>query len=156
MRVSFLFVLAACFFPFLLALVVHVPHDERPEYGALLARETNPNTTEATESPHDDTTPANATSAATSGNSTSASASPSTVPLLNTSTDEIEEGKPLYTLLLPIIPQLMIHTEEGRQNATLPGTLPIQPKVTPALGVGGFILLITGAVLALIGVRNLW
>jgi hypothetical protein len=46
--------------------------------------------------------------------------------------------------------------EEGRQNATSPGTLPIQPKVTPALGVGGFILLMTGAVLALIGVRNLW
>ncbi|KAL3452839.1 hypothetical protein BJX65DRAFT_155458 [Aspergillus insuetus] len=137
MRVSFLLVLAACFFPFLLALVVHVPHNERPEYGALLARETNTNTTEATESSHDDTTPTNATSATTSGNSTSASPSPSTVPLLNTSTDEIEE-------------------EEGRQNATLPGTLPIQPKVTPALGVGGFILLITGAVLALIGVRNLW
>ncbi|KAL2794983.1 hypothetical protein BJX66DRAFT_178718 [Aspergillus keveii] len=137
MRVSFLFVVAACFFPFLLALVVHVPHNEHPEYGALLARETNTNTTEATDSSHDDTKPTNATSAATSGNSTSASASPSTVPLLNTSTDEIEE-------------------EEGRQNATLPGTLPIQPKVTPALGVGGFILLITGAVLALIGVRNLW
>jgi hypothetical protein len=154
MRVSFLFVVATCFFPFLLALVVHVPHNERPEYGALLARETN--TTEATDSSHDDTKPTNATSAATSGNLTSASASPSTVPLLNTSTDEIEDGKQLYTLLLPIIPRLMIHTEEGRQNAILPGTLPIQPKVTPALGVGGFILLITGAVLALIGVRNLW
>ncbi|KAL2834606.1 hypothetical protein BJY01DRAFT_224249 [Aspergillus pseudoustus] len=135
MRAHFLLVLVACFSPLLLALVVRVPHIERPGYGALLVRQTESNTTEATEGSHDDATPTNATSTATSGNSTSASASPTTVPLLNTSTED---------------------DEEGRQNATSPGTLPLQPKVTPALGVGGFILLITGAVLALIGVRNLW
>ncbi|KAL5332731.1 hypothetical protein BJX70DRAFT_404288 [Aspergillus crustosus] len=39
--------------------------------------------------------------------------------------------------------------EENEQQATAPQELPIHPKVTPALGVGGFILLITGAVLAL-------
>ncbi|KAJ0426963.1 hypothetical protein BJY00DRAFT_4053 [Aspergillus carlsbadensis] len=137
MKAAFLLVLVACFFPFLLALVVHVPQNERLEYGALLARETETSTSATTESSDNDATPTNATSTATSGNSTSASPSPTTVPLLNTSTNDIEE-------------------EEGRQNATSPGTLPIQPKVTPALGVGGFILLITGAVLALIGVRNLW
>ncbi|PYI00795.1 hypothetical protein BO78DRAFT_380331 [Aspergillus sclerotiicarbonarius CBS 121057] len=40
-------------------------------------------------------------------------------------------------------------------NSTNPDALPIQPTVTPALGIGGFLLLVTGAVLALIGIRNL-
>ncbi|KAL3463962.1 hypothetical protein BJX64DRAFT_255965 [Aspergillus heterothallicus] len=135
MRVHFLLVLVACFFPLLFALVVQVPHTEHAEHGALLARQTDSNITEATESSHNGTAPTNGTSTTNSGNSTSTSASPTTVPLLNTSTDD---------------------EDEGRQNETSPGTLPLQPKVTPALGVGGFILLITGAVLALIGVRNLW
>ncbi|KAL2813290.1 hypothetical protein BJX63DRAFT_230304 [Aspergillus granulosus] len=134
MRAHFL-VLATCFLPLLFALVLRVPHLERPESGALLARRAESNTTENPQDSQDDTTPTNATSTATSGNSTSTSASPTTVPLLNTSTDD---------------------EEDNRQNTTSPGTLPLQPKVTPALGVGGFILLITGATLALIGVRNLW
>ncbi|GAQ09299.1 hypothetical protein ALT_6620 [Aspergillus lentulus] len=37
-----------------------------------------------------------------------------------------------------------------------PGVLPLEPRVTPAFGVGGFILIATGAILALIGIRNLW
>ncbi|KAF9894064.1 hypothetical protein FE257_009037 [Aspergillus nanangensis] len=47
-----------------------------------------------------------------------------------------------------------LSTSDGT-NATA-GALPLQPTVTPALGVGGFILLAAGAVLALIGIRNLW
>ncbi|CAK7266629.1 hypothetical protein SEPCBS119000_002127 [Sporothrix epigloea] len=40
-------------------------------------------------------------------------------------------------------------------NATIPtGQLPLQPAVTPAWGVAGIILLLTGVVYALIGVRN--
>ncbi|KAF7156047.1 hypothetical protein CNMCM5623_009189 [Aspergillus felis] len=37
-----------------------------------------------------------------------------------------------------------------------PGALPLEPQVTPAFGVGGFILIATGAILALIGIRNSW
>lgn len=37
-----------------------------------------------------------------------------------------------------------------------PGVLPLEPQVTPAFGVGGSILIATGAILALIGIRNLW
>jgi uncharacterized membrane protein len=36
------------------------------------------------------------------------------------------------------------------------GGLPIKPEITPALGVGGFILLVLGAALALIGIRKQW
>ncbi|TPR01151.1 Siderophore iron transporter mirB domain protein [Aspergillus niger] len=41
------------------------------------------------------------------------------------------------------------------KNSTSPDALPIQPTVTPALGIGGFILIVAGAVLAVIGIRNL-
>ncbi|PWY72899.1 hypothetical protein BO70DRAFT_320171 [Aspergillus heteromorphus CBS 117.55] len=40
-------------------------------------------------------------------------------------------------------------------GASRPDALPIQPTVTPALGFGGFILIVAGLVLALIGIRNL-
>ncbi|KAL5002806.1 hypothetical protein BDV10DRAFT_85032 [Aspergillus recurvatus] len=77
----------------------------------------------------------NATSnATTTQTSNSTTTSATTVPTLNTTTPD----------------------EDGGANSTAPGELPIQPAVTPALGVGGFILLVTGAVLALVGVRNLW
>lgn len=39
-------------------------------------------------------------------------------------------------------------------NASNP--LPIQPKVTPAMGVTGALLLITGLVYAVIGIKNKW
>ncbi|KAJ5573864.1 uncharacterized protein N7459_008291 [Penicillium hispanicum] len=45
------------------------------------------------------------------------------------------------------------------QNSTKPrytGGLPVQPTLTPALGVGGFILLVSGATLAFIGIRQPW
>ncbi|KAL7927981.1 hypothetical protein ACQKWADRAFT_318045 [Trichoderma austrokoningii] len=42
-------------------------------------------------------------------------------------------------------------------NATIPaGQLPIQPVVTPGWGVAGAILLLTGAVYTIIGLRNRW
>ncbi|EPE08640.1 hypothetical protein F503_04227 [Ophiostoma piceae UAMH 11346] len=42
-------------------------------------------------------------------------------------------------------------------NSTIPaGQLPLQPTVTPAYGVGGIILLATGVVYALVGVRKRW
>ncbi|PYH41733.1 uncharacterized protein BP01DRAFT_326932 [Aspergillus saccharolyticus JOP 1030-1] len=47
-------------------------------------------------------------------------------------------------------------TSNESKAPTDPNDLPLQPKVTPALGIAGFILLAAGAVLALIGVQNLW
>lgn len=44
-------------------------------------------------------------------------------------------------------------------NVTKPiytGGLAIQPELTPALGVGGFVLLVLGGALALIGIRKQW
>ncbi|KAJ5146019.1 uncharacterized protein N7515_000583 [Penicillium bovifimosum] len=42
------------------------------------------------------------------------------------------------------------------RRPTYSGGLPIKPTITPAWGVGGFILLALGAVLAFIGVRKQW
>ncbi|KAL4933145.1 uncharacterized protein BDV17DRAFT_252996 [Aspergillus undulatus] len=129
MRAHFSLLAVACLLPALLAFVVWIPHIERPEYDVLLARET---------STAEDNEPSNATVTDVPRNSTrtdnSITTSATTVPALNTSVPEIED--------------------EG--NSTAPGELPLKPAVTPALGVGGFILLATGSVLALIGVRNLW
>ncbi|KAL4753006.1 hypothetical protein BDW72DRAFT_43200 [Aspergillus terricola var. indicus] len=113
-----------------LAFVARVHHVGGDGHGFLLSRdlenEKAPNTTIAN---------VNATSNVTvtqTSNSTTPSAT--TVPTLNTSTPD----------------------EDDVADPSAPGELPIQPAVTPALGVGGCILLVTGAILALIGVRNLW
>ncbi|KAJ5665312.1 uncharacterized protein N7477_007760 [Penicillium maclennaniae] len=47
-------------------------------------------------------------------------------------------------------------SSQNNTQSTYTGGLPIKPEVTPALGVGGFILLVLGAALALIGIRKQW
>lgn len=53
------------------------------------------------------------------------------------------------------------NTKHAKENGTTsenklsPGELPLKPHITPALGVGGFILIALGAILALIGIRKL-
>ncbi|KAL4916797.1 hypothetical protein BDW62DRAFT_185244 [Aspergillus aurantiobrunneus] len=129
MKVHVLLLLVAYLSPALLAFVARVPYIDRPERGILLARGT---TSENEETSHNATTTSTTKNATDTGNSTTSSAT--TVPTLGSAIVDEEDGA----------------------NSTVPGELPLQPAVTPALGVGGFILLPTGAVLALIGVRNLW
>lgn len=45
--------------------------------------------------------------------------------------------------------------EDGTDSIP-PGALPLQPKLTPAMGVSGIILMASGLALAFIGIRNLW
>lgn len=47
-------------------------------------------------------------------------------------------------------------SSQNNTQAAYSGGLPIKPEITPALGVGGFILLVLGAALALIGIRKQW
>ncbi|KAJ5512588.1 Golgin subfamily A member 7/ERF4 [Penicillium fimorum] len=60
------------------------------------------------------------------------------------------------------VPSLDGTTASSEQDAadsarpTYSGGLPIKPTITPAWGVGGFILIALGAVLAFIGVRKQW
>ncbi|KAJ5958591.1 Golgin subfamily A member 7/ERF4 [Penicillium vulpinum] len=60
------------------------------------------------------------------------------------------------------VPSLDGTTASSQQEAadstrpTYSGGLPIKPKITPAWGVGGFILIALGAVLTFIGVRKQW
>ena len=48
-----------------------------------------------------------------------------------------------------------VEDETMPENKLSPGELPLKPHITPALGVGGFILIALGATLALIGIRKL-
>ncbi|KAL4900179.1 hypothetical protein BDW74DRAFT_188602 [Aspergillus multicolor] len=131
MRAQFLLLLA-CLYPAVFAFVARVPHIDRRDYGLLLGRES-----EIKDASNATISTANATSNATAtdnSNSTAASATP--VATVNISEPVEDDG--------------------ANSTSRAPGELPIQPSVTPALGVGGFILLVTGGVLALIGVRNLW
>ncbi|KAL4806124.1 hypothetical protein BDV18DRAFT_160192 [Aspergillus unguis] len=138
MRANFFLLLLVSLVPALLAFVIPVPHIDRPEYGILLGRQSTPSNETQEDTGHGN---GNATSTDTDikGNSTvsggkSQNSTTTTVPTLNNS----------------------ITNEEDASNATTSGELPLKPSITPALGVGGFILLVTGGVLALIGVRNLW
>lgn len=66
------------------------------------------------------------------------------------------------TTVATTVPSLDTSAASGgssSQNSTksiYTGGLPLQPDLSPALGVGGFILLISGAALALIGIRKRW
>lgn len=47
-------------------------------------------------------------------------------------------------------------TSPNETTSTFSGSLPIEPELTPASGVGGFILLVLGGALAFIGIRKQW
>ncbi|PYH93185.1 hypothetical protein BO71DRAFT_355842 [Aspergillus ellipticus CBS 707.79] len=132
MRLFSLFALAVCFAPALFVSSAGIPH------AGLVVRETKSLPSTATET-FSDTTGASVTSHATAkGNATTTSNT--TAPALTTtslSTSQPSQGK------------------KDNKGPTHPDALPIQPTVTPALGIGGFILVVMGAVLALIGIRNL-
>lgn len=87
MRVYFVILLVACLSPTLLAFVARVPYLDRPEYGALRARDTDD-----TGDSHNATS-TNATNNATDkGNSTSKTTATATpVPTLESS--NVDEGK---------------------------------------------------------------
>ncbi|PWY91442.1 hypothetical protein BO94DRAFT_618237 [Aspergillus sclerotioniger CBS 115572] len=128
MRLFPLFALVACLVPGW-SVSAEILAPERHGLGGLVVREATPSTATATET-FSDTTAASVTNhAAAKVNSTTTSNA--TAPA--STTTAALNGK----------------------NSTDPDALPIQPTVTPALGIGGFLLLVTGAVLALIGIRNL-
>ncbi|KAK6813867.1 hypothetical protein RU639_010602 [Aspergillus parasiticus] len=143
MRLLPLLALLAYLVPCLFVLAVRIPHNEGNQYGRIAiieARATDQGT--ATTADATSATTASATSHATghataTANSTSAS---------NTTTSATTATA---TLATPV-------PTGNETNPIAPGALPLQPTITPALGIGGFLLIVAGAVLAIIGIRNLW
>ncbi|GKZ30124.1 hypothetical protein AbraIFM66950_007903 [Aspergillus brasiliensis] len=108
-----------------LFVTAQTPVPGRHELNSLGEREATPSTTTASETFSDTASPSVTESAITHSNSTATSNA--TLPASTTIA----------------------------KNSTSPDALPIQPTVTPALGIGGFILIVAGAILAVIGIRNL-
>ncbi|KAJ6053585.1 uncharacterized protein N7446_009597 [Penicillium canescens] len=109
---------------------------------ASTATQTDASTTASTSTSTSATTTATGTGTATTTNTASTTASAaeatSTVPSLDGATaasqqEAADSARPTYS-----------------------GGLPIKPVITPAWGVGGFILLALGVILAFVGVRKQW
>ncbi|GLA01458.1 hypothetical protein AnigIFM60653_011710 [Aspergillus niger] len=135
MRLLLVFALAAFLAPGLFVTAqTSVPG--RHELNNLREREATPSTATASETFSDTASPSVTESAITHSNSTASSNA--TLPA-STTTASLNTSQA---------------SKDGK-NSTSPDALPIQPTVTPALGIGGFILIVAGAVLAVIGIRNL-
>jgi Predicted solute binding protein len=120
-------------------------------------KETDPTTTEntsseATTATHTDasktvTDASTATEATTSGSTTSTTHATTTTSAASA------------TSTVPSLDGTTASSQQQTADSTRPtysGGLPIKPVITPAWGVGGFILIALGAVLAFIGVRQQW
>ncbi|OGM42594.1 hypothetical protein ABOM_009609 [Aspergillus bombycis] len=139
MRLLPLLALLAYLVPCLFVFAAQIPHSEGNQHRSIAIIEARA-TDQATTATADATTgtTASATGHATAtANSTSAS---NTTTSATTATATLATPAPTGNDTNPIAP----------------GALPLQPTITPALGVGGFLLIVAGAVLAIIGIRNLW
>lgn len=94
--------------------------------------------------------------------STATTQTQATTATTTTSSDTTTSDTNHATHVATTVPSLDGSSTSGNSaqlNVTKPtytGGLPIQPEITPALGVGGFILLVLGGALALIGIRKQW
>ncbi|KAE8349824.1 hypothetical protein BDV28DRAFT_151521 [Aspergillus coremiiformis] len=139
MRLFPLLVLLSCLVSCLFVFAARIPHARRNEYGGIAIIEAR-----ATEQVT--TTTANLATGMTSSVTSHATASIDANPASNTT-------MPATTTTATLATSLPTGNET---NSTAHGTLPLQPKITPAVGIGGFLLIVAGAVLAITGIRNLW
>lgn len=114
--------------------------------------------TKTTATNNDSTQP---TAATTTGIETTGSQETGSTATITTTTDSsTTTSHTSHTYAATTVPSLdgsSSSSSQASQNEThsaYSGGLPIKPEITPALGVGGFILLVLGGVLALIGIRK--
>lgn len=109
-----------------------------------------------------ETTAATATTDNASQGTATTTATHAAIVTTTTATDTAASNANHATHAATIVPSLDGSSTSGNSaapNVTKPaytGDLPIQPELTPALGVGGFILLVLGGTLAFIGIRKQW
>ncbi|PYI20759.1 hypothetical protein BO99DRAFT_472708 [Aspergillus violaceofuscus CBS 115571] len=139
MRLFFLLTLAVYFVPSLFFVVsAQIPHTPREALNGLITARDEP--------------PPSSTTQAVDGSTTISAISHATEVASN-ATRTTNATIPASTTLTSLNSSV---TNDDNKAPTNPNDLPLQPEVTPALGIGGFILLAAGAVLALIGIQNLW
>ncbi|KAJ5850825.1 hypothetical protein N7455_010681 [Penicillium solitum] len=130
-------------------------------------KETDPTTTENTASEATTATQTDAsktvtdastaTEATTSGGTTSTDGATATTHATTHATTTTSAVSAASTV--PSLDGTTASSQQQTADSTRPtysGGLPIKPVITPAWGVGGFILIALGAVLAFIGVRQQW
>ncbi|KNG89085.1 hypothetical protein ANOM_003431 [Aspergillus nomiae NRRL 13137] len=139
MRLLPLLALLAYLVPCLFVFAAQVPHSEGNQYGSIAI-------IEARATDQETTTTADATTGTTASATGHATATANSTSASNTATSATTATA---TLATPV-------PAGNETNPIAPGALPLQPTITPALGVGGFLLLVAGAALAIIGIRNLW
>ncbi|KAJ5948919.1 hypothetical protein N7454_002226 [Penicillium verhagenii] len=122
------------------------------------ARDDTETTTTASESSTSSQTTATATSTTTNTASTTTSSTSTT----HTTSQTTQATQSTQSSQTTSVPSLGTSSGSGSGDGsntnstkgTYTGGLPIQPRITPALGVGGFLLLAAGAVLAFVGIRK--
>ncbi|KAK4869630.1 hypothetical protein LT330_006012 [Penicillium expansum] len=98
-----------------------------------------------------------ATEATTTGDTTSTTSSAATTHATTNATTTTSAA--FATSTVPSLDGTTASSQQQAADSTRPtytGGLPIKPTITPAWGVGGFILIALGAVLTFIGVRQQW
>ncbi|KAJ5534173.1 hypothetical protein N7527_000427 [Penicillium freii] len=124
-------------------------------------KETDPTTTENTASEATTATQTDASKTATeataSGGTTSTTGTTATTQATTHATTTTSAASATSTV--PSLDGTTASSQQQTADSTRPtysGGLPLKPVITPAWGVGGFILIALGAVLAFIGVRQQW
>ncbi|CAI7599194.1 unnamed protein product [Penicillium viridicatum] len=124
-------------------------------------KETDPTTTENTASEATTATQTDASKTATeataSGGTTSTTGTTATTHVTTHATTTTSAASATSTV--PSLDGTTASSQQQTADSTRPtysGGLPLKPVITPAWGVGGFILIALGAVLAFIGVRQQW
>ncbi|KAI1467297.1 uncharacterized protein F4812DRAFT_58213 [Daldinia caldariorum] len=113
-------------------------------------QETSPSTTEATKTTQDGDRETTTTSPDNSETHSSSSAKPTSVEV-TTSVTSTPAATAIPSALNGNNPS---NDSFSEQPAVIEGELPLQPRLTPGWGVSGAIMLITGIVYALVGIKN--
>lgn len=117
-------------------------------------KETDPTTTENTTSEATTTTQTDASKTVTDASTATEAKTSGTTTHATTTTSAASA-----TSTVPSLDGTTPSSQQQTADSTKPtysGGLPIKPVITPAWGVGGFILIALGAILAFIGVRQQW
>ncbi|KAJ5176761.1 uncharacterized protein N7482_002638 [Penicillium canariense] len=108
-----------------------------------------------------DNTPSQTSTAATTNTNDAATTATATATTATNTTSTTTSNTSNSSYIATTIPSLDGSTgstsaSENGAKQKYSGGLPIQPQITPALGVGGIILLLSGAAQAIIGIRKQW
>lgn len=121
------------------------------------ARDETDATTTASDNTFSQTTATATTATTTTNSALTTTSATSTTHSTSHSTSSQTSQSVLTTSVPSLVTSSSGSNDQSSTNSTeqtYTGGLPIEPSITPALGVGGFILLAAGAVLTFVGIRK--